>query len=267
MKALVINQDGQTKRMAFQKQQLALLGIDLQRIPSYPIPSLEDTTFQKHFDTWQRPLSVTEVSCFLSHKTAWEIVLSSNEAMLILEDDAWLDAGIVDVLDDLSKMSGIDYVTLEVTGSNRKKLLAKHPTKIFSKAHLLRLYQGRSGAGGYVLWPEGARKLIDKTANDKIGLADKFICSCYSLKAYQIEPALVIQLDQCVSHGITPPLEVKTSITSRPEFRLSFASIIKFKVRRIIGEAKVGINLLLHRYATERRRVVLSENFKKGTKA
>ena len=97
MKTLVINQDSQTKRMAFQIRQLTSLGVDFQRVPSYPISGKRDTTFQKHFDTWQRPLTVSEVSCFLSHKTAWEMVLSSNQPMLILEDDAWLDTDIVNV--------------------------------------------------------------------------------------------------------------------------------------------------------------------------
>jgi glycosyl transferase family 25 len=262
MKALVINQDGQHKRMAFQQQQLTSLGISFQRIPSYTIFGIEDAAFKKHFDTWQRPLTVSEVSCFLSHKTAWEKVALADEPMLILEDDAWLDTNIVNVLTELSEMSEVDYTTLEVTGSNRNKLLAKLPTKIFSEGGLFRLYQGRSGAAGYVLWPEGAKKLLDKTANNKIGLADKFICSCYSLKAYQVEPALIIQLDQCVSHGITPPLEVKTTITTKTEFKPKLLSLIRYKIRRIIGEARIGINILCHSLNTNRKSIVLSENFK-----
>lgn len=264
MKALVINQDGQLKRMAFQKQQLTSLGVGFQRIPSYTISGIDDPAFQKHFDSWQRPLTTSEVSCFLSHKTAWELVSLGDQPMLILEDDAWLDKNIVNVLTELSGMSEIDYVTLEVTGSNRKKLLAKRPTKTFSEGGLFRLYQGRSGAAGYVLWPNGAKKLLEKAVDNKIGLADKFICSCYTLKAYQFEPALIIQLDQCTSHGITPPLEVKTTITTKTEFKPKLFPLIKYKVRRIIGEARIGINILFHSISTNRKSITLSENFFKN---
>lgn len=265
MKALVINQDSQTRRMAFQEKQLASLGLDFQRIPSYVLSGTDDEVYIKYFNTWQRPLTVSEVSCFLSHMSAWEIISSSNQPMLILEDDAWLDTNTGNVLKELSRLSNIDYVTLEVTGSNRKKLVSKQPEKRIAKTNLLRLYQGRSGAGGYVLWPSGAKKLLAKASNDKIGLADKFICSCYSLSAYQIEPGLIIQLDQCVYHGITPPLEVTTTITTKTPHKLKLSHKVRYKLRRLIGEVNIGINLLLHFFNTERRKIVLSDNFKSGT--
>ena len=188
---------------------------------------------------------------------------SSESPMLILEDDAWLDTNIDKVLSTLSDMHDIDYVTFEVTGSKRKKLIAKQPNKKIDGSNLLRLYQGRSGAGGYALWPRGAKKLLDQARNSKIGLADKFICSCYSLKGYQIEPALVIQLDQCKFYGITPPIEVKTTINAKPESRPNFIPHIRYRIRRFIGEIKVGINLLSHSFGTERRKITLSDNFKK----
>ncbi len=265
MKTLVINQDSQTQRMAFQENQLTSLEIEFQRVPSYVLAGTDDPVYKKHFDTWQRPLSVTEVSCFLSHKNAWEIVSSSDQPMLILEDDAWLDIKTRGVLKELSDMNGIDYITLEVTGSNGKKLVSKKPEKIIFGTKLLRLYQGRSGAGGYILWPSGAKKLLRLTSNNQIGLADKFICSCYELNAYQIEPGLIIQLDQCVYHGITPPLQVTTTITTRTEQKLKFTHKVRYKLRRIVGEAKVGINLLIHQFNTERRHIILSDNFKNST--
>ena len=263
MKALVINQDNQTIRMDFQVKQLTELGLTFQRIPAYSISGDTDKTFLKLFNNWQRPLSPSEVSCFLSHKTAWEIVASSESPMLILEDDAWLDTNISKVLNTLSDMDGIEYVTFEVTGSKRKKLIAKQPVKQIEGSNLLRLYQGRSGAGGYALWPEGAKKLLDQAQNSKIGLADKFICSCYSVRGYQVEPALVIQLDQCKFYGINPPIEVKTTINARPESRPNLIPRVRYRTRRFIGEIRVGINLLRHSFGTERRQIALSNNFKK----
>lgn len=262
MKTLIINQDKQTQRMAFQSNQLQSLEIDFQRVSAFELTGKDDQIYKKHFDTWQRPLSVTEVSCFFSHQKAWNIIVAENQPMLILEDDAWLDSDTSSVLKVLSKLVDVDYVTLEVVRLNKKKLIAKKNTDSFCGVNLFRLYQGRSGAAGYVLWPSGARKLLSLTKENNIGLADKFIGSCYSLKAYQIEPGLVIQLDQCAFHGITPPLEVKSTITKKIETSLSFTDYLRYKSRRIFGEVKTGINLLMHYPHAERRYIVLSNKFK-----
>ena len=245
MKAIVINLNSATERMAFQTKQLKSLGIDFQRLPAYQIDNAENRTYQAHYNSWQRPMSISEVSCFFSHKRAWNKVIEENQAMLILEDDAWLADNVPQVLKKLKQLQDLDYVTLEVTGSNSRKLIASKPTDNFYNINLLRLYQGRSGAGSYVLWPNGARKLLDNAEKGSIGLADKFINAEYSLEAFQIEPAIAIQLDQCHFFGIKPPLHVKTSISTKINTSLKFFDFVKYKIKRTKGEIKVGINLFI----------------------
>jgi len=264
MKALVINLDSATERMAFQKKQLQSLGIDFKRLAAYKIESSQNNTYQKYFDTWQRPMSISEVSCFFSHKNAWTQVIEENKPMLILEDDAWLADNVPKVLEKLEQLQGIDYVTLEVTGSNSRKLIAKETTDSFYGIDLMRLYQGRSGAGAYVLWPNGAKNLIEKAQKGNIGLADKFINANYSLRAFQIEPAIVIQLDQCHVYGVTPPLEVNTSINTKTNTPSVFVDLVHYKIKRVIGEIKIGINLLRHKHHAIRKGVTLSEYFKES---
>jgi len=261
MKALVINLDSATERLAFQTAQLQALNIDFQRLPAYKIEDNQDQIYQKYYNTWQRPLSVSEVSCFFSHKSAWDIVVAENQPMLILEDDAWLTDSVHCILEKINDASDIEYVTLEVTGSNSRKLLATIPSQEICESKLHRLFQGRSGAGGYILWPEGAKKLLAKFNKGKIGLADKFINACYSIKAYQIEPAVIIQLDQCHFHDIKPPLEVKTSISTKANITSNPLEQIRYRSRRILGEIKVGLNLIKHKKESVRRKIVLSNKF------
>lgn len=262
MKALVINQDSQTERMAFQTEQLDSLGIEFERIAAVTINGTDDPTYKAFYNTWQRPMTVAEVSCFFSHKTAWEVILASNQPMLILEDDAWLDENIKNVLNELNTLADADYTTLEVARENRKKLVAKEARFEYEYANLIRLYQGRSGAAGYVIWPSGADKLLKLISNGKIGLADKFVSAVSDLTAYQVEPAMVIQLEQCAFHGITAPLEVKSTISTKTNTKLGFPDKVRYKIRRIIGEAKVGLNQLAHLHHADRRHVTLSDNFK-----
>jgi len=264
MKALVINLDSATKRMAFQKKQLQSLGIEFNRLPAYKIESSENNTFQKYFDTWQRPMSTSEVSCFFSHKNAWTQIIKEDQPMLILEDDAWLADNVPKVLDKLEQRLDMDYVTLEVTGSNSRKLIAKEITDSFYGIDLMRLYQGRSGAGAYVLWPNGAKKLIEKVQKGNIGLADKFINANYSLRAFQIEPAIVIQLDQCHVFDVKPPLEVKTSINTKTNTTSVFVDLVHYKIKRVIGEIKIGLNLLRHKHHATRRGIALSDYFRES---
>lgn len=260
MKALVINLDSAIERMAFQKQQLQSLNIDYERLPAYKIEDDKDPVYKKMCNTWQRPMSVSEVSCFFSHKNAWDKIIEQNKPMLILEDDAMLALNVPCILKEISAFKKIDYINLEDRKS-RKKLLDKTSIKDFCHSSLIRLYQGRSGAAGYVLWPSGAKKLLD-TANQRIGIADKFINEHYSLSAFQVEPAAIIQLDQCHLHGIEAPIKINTSISKETN-----SSIIKngwgFRIKRALGETKIGLNYIRHFGHAKRRKIKISSSFDK----
>lgn len=263
MKALVINVDTATARMDFQHQQLNHLNIEFQRIPAYKINGKKDALFLDYYSTWERPLSTSEVSCFFSHKSSWDLIIKKNVPMLILEDDAYLSEDVPCQLQELEDIEDIDYVNLEARGRNQKKCISKEKTATLCNSSLLRLYQGRSGAAAYVLWPSGAKKLIKKIEQKGIGIADKFINSNYSLLAYQIEPASAIQLDQCEHYGIASPLQVETSIKNvKATVSLHVDKYLKYRLRRLSGEFKVALNQLRNRHYYIRRPISLSDNFK-----
>jgi glycosyl transferase family 25 len=262
MNILVINLDSATTRMAFQSNQLHQLGLKYERLPAYQIDDKANETFVKYHATWQRPMSIAEVSCFFSHKTAWDKVIEADSPMLILEDDALLTESVTSLLEELDKLKNVDYVNLEARGNNKKKLLAKKATQCFGDIEMIRLYQGRSGAAGYVMWPSGAKKLLAKMENEGIAISDKFINSDYKLLAYQIEPAVIIQLDQCRLHGLTPPIAVQTSLGTRPQSApISSRMFWVFSIKRIIGQLKIGVNQLQNRHRAIRRNVTISALF------
>ena len=263
MKALVINLDSATRRMDFQEQQLTQLGISFQRIAAVCVTK-ESAIYQQYYKTWQRLLSPPEVGCFLSHKDAWESVLQSGEPMLILEDDAFLTNDITGILEALSIQNGIDYTTLEITGTNKRKTVARQPAVELCNSRLFRLYQGRSGAGGYVLWPDGAKKLL-KTFQKKeaMGLVDAYINTNYSLAAYQLEPAVVLQLDQCKFHGINNPIEAESSISVAIKPREKTVFCLRCRLRRVRAQVTVGWNRLIHTHHSEKRHIKLSDKFPK----
>lgn len=257
---LVINLDHEKERMSFQNEQLNSLEVSFERLSAYQIDDQNNPLYQKHYKEWQRPLSLAEVACFLSHKDAWHRVIERDEPMLILEDDALLSNDIKCTLAAMSVLQNIDYVNLEAR-KQRKKLLSNHSLTSVCDSSLYRMYQGRSGAAGYVLWPSGATKLLQQMNMKGIAIVDKFINENYSLNAYQLEPANIIQLDQCKSYGFKSPLKVRSTIGARVKKAVPLKDQIRYRFKRFFCECQIGLNYLRNMHRASRRCVLVSKKF------
>lgn len=235
MKALVINLEAAVERRIFQERQLSHLNIAFERMPAFDKDAGE-TADSPYWDTWERPLARAERACLLSHQQAWQRVADQNEPMLVLEDDAILSARVPTMLDSLDRAIDMDFVTLETRG--RKKLLSR------AMAHspkLKRLFQDRSGAAAYILWPSGARKLLAATEMT-CGLADAVICACYSLDAYQAVPPLAFQSDRAAAEQVMVPLKTSSSIT--PGTAVRKKGNWRHRLRRIRAQWRMGLRQL-----------------------
>ncbi|MBQ6657541.1 MAG: glycosyltransferase family 25 protein [Ottowia sp.] len=262
MRVFIINLPKSVERLQFQKEQMARLGLSCDFIPAVSTDDFSDEYYEQNAMGWERPLRKTELACYMSHKRAWESVLASPEPALILEDDALLSRHALQLLDDLKKRDDYDLVTLEVRG--RKKILGK--TLALNENHALtELYQDRTGAAAYVLRPSGAKILLDKAKETPPGLADAFISSTYELKAFQVEPAAAIQLDQCGFYNIPSPIGTASVIDgeAKPLKRnLAFSDKLSFKMRRIASQVRMGIRQLNFLFSAKRRNVkVRNEDF------
>lgn len=245
MQVLIINLDRSTDRLAFQHAQMAALGLSYTRIPAVNARDLAIDESDPYWNRWERPMRLSEKACFLSHRAVWTQISLSDQPALVLEDDAVLSSTVPALLAQLGKRRDIDHLTLETRG--RKKLMARKHT---SDSAVTRLYQDRSGAAAYILWPAGAKKLLAKTAR-QAAIADAAICATYSLRSFQAEPALAVQLDFCAHYGVTAPLHTATSINeSRPKSNSAFL------LRRVIAQMRQGLRQLSrigvasHRHAT-----------------
>jgi glycosyl transferase family 25 len=253
MKTYVINLASDIDRKNFQQEQLKRLEIECEFITATPVDVIPQETFDHHYFDWQRPLRKVEVACYYSHRAAWQRILDENKPALILEDDALLSLHSKELLNTLDCLKDADYVQLEAR--SRKKLLAKKGIAFTTTSKLHRLYLDRTGAAGYVLWPSGAKKLIERERKKGIGLADAHITACFDLVAYQVEPAVVIQLDQCEKFHITAPLDTKSNILNQP--KPVDKNKLFFKFKRITSQIRMAIRLLRFAFRAERREVLL----------
>ena len=190
MQTFVISLPDAIERRKFQQDQLTKLGLEYKILDATSADDISEATYKKYYFDWQRPLRKTEIACYYSHKSVWEIIIKSRKPALILEDDAILSKCLPKLLDNLNEIDNSDLINLE--NRSRKKFVSRSQIDIDCNSKLLRLYQDRTGAAGYILWPSGANKLIQLEKNSGIGLADAHITACHKLKAYQVEPSPII---------------------------------------------------------------------------
>jgi glycosyl transferase family 25 len=253
MNIFIINLPDAVERRQFQETQLSRLGLDYEILSAISTNDINESTYKKHYYDWQRPLRNVEVACYYSHRTAWQKIIDNNKPALILEDDALLSNHSGELLNALGRFTTADFVQLEVR--NRKKLIAKKGVHITSRHKLHRLYLDRTGAAGYVLWPSGARKLIECEKKHGIGLADAHITACYNLIGYQSEPAVIIQLDQCANYNIASPIDTTSHILNQP--KPVYTNKLFFKFKRIVSQLRMLIRQLRFSTQTDRRKILL----------
>ena len=255
MTILIISLTGAKQRREFQTQQLSELNLDFQFLDATSVDDIDETVYAQHYQDWQRPLKTTEVACYYSHQHAWNKVIQANQPALILEDDAVLSKCVPELLADLLNRTGVDLINFENRG--RKKFVSRTAENIACNSKLLRLYQDRTGAAGYLLWPSGAKKLLQCEQQTGIALADAHITACYSLRAYQVEPAAAIQLDHCDYYHIHNPSSqalAKSTVSSQINRKGGW----RFWLKRLIHQLKLGWRQLGLLRVADRRYIAIN---------
>lgn len=257
MRALIINLSTETERMAFQRAQMAMLGLDWERLEATTPDTLPVPFDDPHWQRWERPMRAAEAALLVSHVRAWERIEARGEPHLVLEDDALLAAeapALLRALESPGPEPGggqrFDHVVLETYG--RKKLVGRlHP-----RLPIRRLYQDRAGTAAYALWPAGARKLLARAAV-RPAPTDALISTAYELDSWQADPALALQLYLCVDHGMTPPIATRSSIYTEAQPRGRGVH----RLRRIASQLRMGRRYLSKIAVAKRRDIPLSSRW------
>jgi glycosyl transferase family 25 len=254
MKTYIINLPKDKNRKIFQEEQLKYFNIDYEFINAISTNDISPKTYKQHKYDWQRPLRNVEVACYYSHQCLWKRIIDSNKPALILEDDAFLSQNILHFINNIPDIKNIDYINLEVR--SRKKLLSKQSINIpdsYYKMH--KLYLDRTGAAGYILYPSGAKKLIAHEEKIGIGLTDAHITSCYQLNGYQVEPAPIIQLDQCKKYNISSPIETSSNIDIKKRPKIKLKDKLYFTTKRISAQLKQALVQIIHFHHAKKREI------------
>lgn len=255
MRCIVINLLAASDRMKFMARQLGDLGLSYKRIDAVRPDQIESIAGNFEWDTWERPLKLTERGCFLSHVLAWREVIETDLPHLVLEDDAILSARTAEVLAAVESRVGIDHLTLEARG--RRKILMRRKEALCDKYVLRRLVQDRSGAAAYILWPSGAKKLLSR-ADREVALADAMICKARELISYQVEPVCAVQSDRAAHYGIKCELVTQSQIDAGEAAKEARNLLHRF--RRIRSQLEMGMRALLYSTSSDRREPAVDSN-------
>ena len=104
----------------------------------------------------------------------------------------------------------INYINLETRG--RKKVVSKNIEYDVYGYKFRHLYYGGTGAGAYLLWPEGARRLLAIEERSGFALADAQICRTRMGGALQVDGAAAIQLDCCEKYSMESPHKTQSTL-------------------------------------------------------
>lgn len=249
MQVYIINLDQSTDRLARQQKQFARLGLSFDRLPAVSVADISQEFYINHVKHGQRLMKQTEMACFLSHKKAWQQVISHDSPCVILEDDAVLAYDFAQVLADIDRQNlggQVDLINLEV--QPRKKVVSHQPiaTILGSEYELYQLLLEKNGTGGYILYPSGAKKLMDK-AQRTIALADAFIYHCHGLHTTQIEPAVLLQDVICPAYDVpieAPPHSIIGAVQNTVDFTPTLWHKLHFKKNRILTQLMLGFKTL-----------------------
>lgn len=245
IKTHIISLASATHRRDFQSQQAEHLGFHPIFHSAVSTSDISDAFYKEQAFYWRRPLKTAELACFLSHLSLWRIISVSPEPAAILEDDAILGDNWVKDLEELDHLKGVDYICLETW---KNKILSME--KKIGHLTLRRLHLNSAGSAGYILWPKGAKLLIDQYEKIGPGLADGFINGIDSWQAWQLVPANVIQMNVAPLYGLESPSQSGSLISKSENFVSSSIHIrlgIRMKVRRLLGElrkAKINLGVL-----------------------
>ena len=107
------------------------------------------------------------MACFQSHLMLWKkIYKTEKKPVLVLEDDACISKTGFELLKNTNWIpENAKIIKCEKFGNKRHRVLLSPKFKSIDGFHLHYLMSKHSGTGGYIITPNGAKYLVEKSIN------------------------------------------------------------------------------------------------------
>lgn len=199
MKIYLINLDRSPGRLAWFMGQVEGKGLDVVRVPAIDARLLDENEFNRllKLTSGQNSMSPAEMSCLLSHRKVWQLVVEGEDEWgFVAEDDIHLSADAAQFLkDDRWIPAGAEIVRAE-TDLRRQEMSYRVWGEPFGHA-LRQLRSKQLGAAGYFVSRSAARRLLTHTDRHcepvDVVLFAPVVGLVHDLCVLQLAPALCIQ--------------------------------------------------------------------------
>lgn len=229
MKIFVISLPSATARRSSIARQMDKMGLAYSLIDGVKIDAarLAEAGYSQsaRLHRYDYDMALGEVGCFLAHQAAWRVIKSQNEKCLVLEDDAVI-SGLSSEL--LTSIQDAPYPILRLAGVFQKRY------KFIAGTVYAKYWGDPSGAAAYVLGPEQAKRLLEKSALFYMAV-DDFMEARYlhGLNTFAVLPYPVWQAG------------IDTQIPDRGRPRHNAV----VRLRRMLVRMPIDINKYVHRLA------------------
>ncbi len=205
IKCYVINLDHRKDRLKRIKQHLNSNGVHFTRFQAVNALETNLKTLTKNILSYGPlgKMSIGDMACFQSHIMLWKKIFESEkQPVLVLEDDAYISNQGFELLKNTSWIpKSTKIIKCERFGNTRHRVLLSPKMKSINGFHLHYLMSKHSGAGGYIITPNGAKFLINNCNNVNVPV-DHFLFNPNNsgifkkLRPLQLYPAICEQVDQ-----------------------------------------------------------------------
>lgn len=215
-----INLDRAPVRRGYMDDLSASLGIKLQRVKAIDGDALDDAFCRSASPALSdtKPLTKSEIGCFLSHRAAWQNIVKSGKPWgCVFEDDIRLSDDIANYLSTSAWIPAhVQFIRLEAFPF-RRVILSNEEIAIAGERHLTETKSYSLGAAGYLLAAELAAKLLEQTETiDRpldILLTEPGATSIADLRVWQVVPAVCIQQKSMKQDTFLPAQAEPSSIS------------------------------------------------------
>lgn len=238
IRSVFINLDSAVERRAHMEEQARAIGLPLERLPAIKADTIAPSLMQGLGQSWERPLTPSELACFLSHRAAWWQVLAENRPMLVLEDDVVLSPDLPAAIAAAEGLPAMEYLNFE--DFDRRRFVRRGGIlPLIPGVRLVSSARDKAGSAAYMLWPAGARKLL-ALAERRAAPADAFLHAEARLISRISEPALAVQMHVLAARGQEVGAHAASSIQAvRQKLPLNRQNLHFFR-RRLMTQLRLA---------------------------
>lgn len=189
--AIYLNLDRRQDRNARTIDLLELLRVQFVRQPAVDGDSLPAS------ERIPQSLDAREWACLLGHRAMWLRVAESDRPWLVMEDDAIPCQSITDhwFVEQFSLPDDIEFLQLGVSWPGKACRTITQEGDLSVVSSRVRMMESYRGAFASVIWPGGARKLLECSLHEPIRPADWYASRLQregALRAFVIFPTWFI---------------------------------------------------------------------------